>query len=1193
MVDFKKYANVPGEATVSGVPEAFDAKILIDILDACESGAVIFIARDEIHMVRMAKSLEFFTPKQAKSSKAAKIVIHQFPAWDCLPYDRVSPLSDIVAQRLTVLASLANCPLNSPNINNPNKTILLTTINGAQQRVPAKESLKGASLELKTGGVFDEKEFFKFLNSNGYYKRSTVREAGEFAVRGGIIDIFPPSVKEPVRLDLFGDEIERIRYFDPVNQRSRKEKVDVVLFQPVSEVILTDDNIKRFRKAYRQIFGSISDNDNLFEAISTGRRYVGMEHWLSLFHDNLDSIFDYLADATIILDYQAKEALGNRFAAIDDYYNARVAMMGANNRHAAGEDQITPLYNALPPRFLYLSKDEWHERLSLRPVLNFTPFIMPDSDEINIIDAGGRMIDDFSEARANPSKNLFDAFSERLIKHKAGGGNKSKKIIIAAYSEGSKSRLASLMSEHGLAMFGTIDDWRGACLLENGDVAFCVFEMERGFETDSHIFYSEQDILGERLARAPKRRKRRGEEFITEAAALDQGDLVVHLEHGIGRYDGLETLSILSAPHDCLRILYLNNDKLFVPVENIDILSRYGSENAKAQLDKLGGVAWQARKAKIKGRIKDIADKLLKIAAERELRKGDIITPPDGLYDEFCVNFPFVETEDQLQAVADILDDMASGRPMDRLICGDVGFGKTEVALRAAFVTALGGQQVAVVVPTTLLARQHFKNFCDRFNNMPVKIRQLSRLVKAKDATITKKGMADGTVDIIIGTHALLAKATQFKNLGLLIIDEEQHFGVTQKERLKQLKTNVHVLSLSATPIPRTLQMALSGVREMTIMATPPVDRLAIRTFILPYDPVVLREAIMREHYRGGQVFYVCPRVADLGRMRKKLKDLVPEIKIATAHGQMTPSELEDVMEAFMDGQYDLLLATNIIESGLDIPTANTMIMHRSDMYGLSQLYQLRGRIGRGKIRAYCYLTVPPGKILSPSAKKRLEVMQTLDSLGAGFSLASHDLDIRGAGILLGDKQSGHIKEVGVELYQRMLEEAVVAAKDDVMAITAEGIYSPIINIGCAVLIPEEYVSDLSVRFNLYRRISSLINLAEIDAFAVEIVDRFGALPDEDNNLLRVFRIKHLFKIANIEKLDAGPKGAVITFRNDKFPNPLGLIGLLQQQLGSIKLRPDQKLVIQRPWEELEKRMSGVINFMRILAKLAKEKDKI
>ncbi len=1196
MLNFKKQANIPGETIVSGVPEAFDAKISMDILDACEAGAVIFIARDEIHMARMAKALDFFAPKYVKSSKTAEIIIHQFPAWDCLPYDRVSPLSDIVAQRLTVLASLANDEGDCSSLNKPNKIILLTTINAAQQRVPAKESLKGTSLQLKVGGAFNEKEFFTFLNNNGYHKRSTVREAGEFAVRGGIIDIFPPSVNEPVRLDLFGDEIEHIRYFDPVSQRSRKKKIDSVLFQPVSEVILNDDNIKRFRKGYRQAFGAISDNDNLFESITIGRRYVGMEHWLSLFHDKLDSIFDYLNDATVILDYQAKEALNNRFAAINDYYNARVAMMGANNRHAKGEEQITPLYNALPPKSLYLTKDEWQQRLSLRPVLNFTPFIMPNNAETNIIDAGGRMVDDFSEARANPTKNLFDAFGERLEKHKSDtdkldNNKQSKKIIITAYSEGSKSRLASLMAEHGLAMFGTIDDWHGACGLDNGDIAFCVFEMERGFENDSHIFYSEQDILGERLARAPKRRKRRGEEFITEAAALDQGDLVVHLEHGIGRYDGLETLSILSAPHDCLRVLYLNNDKLFVPVENIDILSRYGSENSKAQLDKLGGIAWQARKAKIKGRIKDIADKLLKIAAERALRKGDIINPPDGLYDEFCANFPFVETEDQLRAVADILDDMASGRPMDRLICGDVGFGKTEVALRAAFVTALSGQQVTVVVPTTLLARQHFKNFTDRFNNMPVKIRQLSRLVKAKDATITRKDMAAGKVDIIIGTHAILAKGNQFKNLGLLIIDEEQHFGVTQKERLKQLKSNVHVLSLSATPIPRTLQMALSGVREMTIMATPPVDRLAIRTFILPYDPVVLREAIMREHYRGGQVFYVCPRVSDLGRMREKLKDLVPEIKIATAHGQMTPNELEDVMTAFMDGQYDLLLATNIIESGLDIPTANTMIMHRSDMYGLSQLYQLRGRIGRGKIRAYCYLTVPAGKILSPNAKKRLEVMQTLDSLGAGFSLASHDLDIRGAGNLLGDKQSGHIKEVGVELYQRMLEEAVAAAKDDVVAMEAADIYSPIINIGCAVLIPEKYVSDLSVRLNLYRRISSLINLAEIDAFAVEIIDRFGALPDEFDNLLRVVRIKQLCKIAQIEKLDAGPKGAVITFRNDKFPNPLGLVGLLQQQLGSIKLRPDQKLVIQRPWEELQKRMSGVVNFTRILAKLAKDKD--
>ena len=1115
-------------------------------------------------MVRVATALSFFAPKLA---------VRQLPAWDCLPYDRISPLAEIVAQRLAVLCTLAN--------DTSEPTVLVTTVNAALQRLPAKDSLAKASYPLQVGDTVDEKAFFRFLADNGYYRTATVREAGEFAVRGSIIDVFPPGVEEPVRLDLFGDELERIRHFDPMTQRSSGETQNT-LFQPVSEVVLGEDSIALFRKGYREAFGGATGGDNLYESISEGRRYAGMEHWMPLFHDRLDTIFDYLSDATVILDYQSNESLTNRFETIHDYYQARMEMLQVTNRHAAGEEDGTPSYKPLSPDRLYLGRQEWADRLSHRPVLQLTPFDAPDSKEVAVMDAGGRMVVDFSEARANPAKNVFDAFAERLETHK------DKTTIIIAYSEGSHARLANLMNEHGLPMFGQVANWNAAKKLNAGNAAFAVMEMERGFQTDTHVFYSEQDILGDRLARAPRRRKRRGEEFLTEASALDMGDLVVHVDHGIGRYDGLETLSVESAPHDCLRILYLNNDKLFVPVENIDMLSRYGSEDAKAQLDKLGGVAWQARKAKIKERVKDIADKLLKVAAERALRKGDVISPQEGAYDEFCAKFPFIETDDQLRAVADILTDMGSGKPMDRLVCGDVGFGKTEVALRATFVAAMSGQQVAVVVPTTLLARQHYKGFAERFEGLPVNVRQLSRLVTTKEANETRRGLADGTIDIVVGTHALLAKGNQFKNLGLLIVDEEQHFGVTQKERLKQLKTNVHVLTLTATPIPRTLQMALSGVREMSIIATPPVDRLAVRTFVLPYDPVVLREAIMREHFRGGQVFYVCPRVADLGRMYEKLKELVPEIKIASAHGQMTPTELEDVMAAFMDGRYDLLLATNIIESGLDIPTANTIIMHRSDMYGLAQLYQLRGRVGRGKIRAYCYLTLPPGKVVSEGAKKRLEVMQTLDSLGAGFTLASHDLDIRGAGNLLGDSQSGHIKEVGVELYQRMLEEAVAAAKDDVLAYEAHEAWSPIINVGSAVLIPESYVTDLPVRLNLYRRISGLVNKAELDAFAVELVDRFGTLPIEVNNLLQIVRIKQLCRIAGVEKVDAGPLGATVAFRNKQFANPAGLIGLLQQQMGSLKLRPDQKLVIQRPWEDAEKRLIGVTKFMVLLAKIAK-----
>ena len=560
--------------------------------------------------------------------------------------------------------------------------------------------------------------------------------------------------------------------------------------------------------------------------------------------------------------------------------------------------------------------------------------------------------------------------------------------------------------------------------------------------------------------------------------------------------------------------------------------------------------------------------------------------PPSGLYDEFCARFPFEETEDQANAIDAVLEDLSSGRPMDRLICGDVGFGKTEVALRAALVAVMAGRQIAVVVPTTLLARQHFATFIERFQGLPVRIEQLSRLVSAKELAKTREGISRGEVDIVIGTHALLGKTMKFQDLGLLIIDEEQHFGVAHKERLKEMRANVHVLTLTATPIPRTLQLALTGVRELSLIATPPVDRLAVRTFITPFDPLVLREALLRERYRGGQSFYVCPRVSDLSGAQEYFAEHVPELKVATAHGQMASSQLEDIMTAFYEGKYDVLLSTTIIESGIDIPTANTLIVHRADMFGLAQLYQLRGRVGRSKIRAYALFTLPARKKLTDAAQKRLKVLQSLDTLGAGFSLASHDLDIRGAGNLLGDEQSGHIREVGFELYQDMLEEAVAglrAGDDD----ADEGQWSPQINIGTSVLIPENYVTDLQLRLGLYRRLSTLENSDEIESFAAELIDRFGSFPEEVDHLLKIVAIKGLCRSAGIQSIDAGPKGVVVKFRNDQFKNPAGLVDFINDQGRNAKLRPDHKLVLIRDWPSPEIRLDGARTLLSQLSKIA------
>ncbi|MFV2092385.1 MAG: transcription-repair coupling factor, partial [Hyphomicrobiales bacterium] len=667
--------------------------------------------------------------------------------------------------------------------------------------------------------------------------------------------------------------------------------------------------------------------------------------------------------------------------------------------------------------------------------------------------------------------------------------------------------------------------------------------------------------------------------------------LVVHVDHGIARFVGLKTVDAAGAPHDCLELHYHGSDKLYLPVENIEMLSRFGSDEASVQLDRLGGAGWQARKAKAKERIAEIADGLIKVAAARALRSAARMVPDDGLFDDFRARFAFDETEDQASAIDAVLDDLASGRAMDRLVCGDVGFGKTEVAIRAAFVAAASGFQTAIIGPTTLLARQHYNTFAERFAGFPMQIGRMSRLVGSAEMATTKEGLASGEIDIVIGTHALLGKAIKFKNLGLVVVDEEQHFGVVHKERLKELRHNVHVLTLTATPIPRTLQFALSGVRDLSLIASPPVDRLAVRTFITPFDPVVVREALLRELYRGGQSFVVCPRISDLDEIAAFLREQVPEVKVVRAHGRMAPSQLDEVMNAFYEGRYDVLLSTTIIESGLDIPSANTLVVYRADRFGLAQLYQLRGRVGRSKTRAYALFTVPANRILSQTAERRLKVLQSLDYLGAGFSLASHDLDIRGAGNLLGSEQSGHIREVGFELYQQMLEEAVALLRDgdEGAGEAASGQWSPVINLGASVLIPERYVEDLQLRLGLYRRLAGLETRQELDGFAAELIDRFGPLPQEVEHLLQVVGTKAYCRAAGIAKLDAGPKGAVIGFRDDKFVNPGGLMQWIQEMAPLARVRPDHRVVVQRDWADLEYRMKGAEMLARDIANIAKK----
>ncbi|NBR89829.1 MAG: transcription-repair coupling factor, partial [Rhodobacteraceae bacterium] len=794
------------------------------------------------------------------------------------------------------------------------------------------------------------------------------------------------------------------------------------------------------------------------------------------------------------------------------------------------------------------------------------------------IDAGARIGRNFAPERQAETLSLFGALAAHVKARMAKGP-----VVVASWSQGARERLDGLLEDEGLIGAVLVNDFRG---VGKHGLHLAVWPLEEGFETESLTVISEQDVLGDRLIRQPKRKKR-AENFLSEAQSLTPGDLVVHVDHGVGRYLGLEVVRAAGAAHECLALEYAENAKLYLPVENIELLSRFGHE--EGLLDRLGGGAWQAKKAKLKERIREMADKLIRIAAERALRTAPVLEAEHHSWETFCTRFPYTETDDQLRAIEDVLRDLDSGHPMDRLICGDVGFGKTEVAMRAAFIAAMAGVQVAVIAPTTLLARQHYRSFAERFRGFPVTVKPLSRFVTAKEASVTRDGIADGTVDIVVGTHALLAKAVKFKRLGLLIIDEEQHFGVGHKERLKELRTDIHVLTLTATPIPRTLQMSLSGVRDLSIIGTPPVDRLAIRTYVSEFDTVTIREALLRERYRGGQSFIVVPRIANLPEMEEFLQREVPEISYIIAHGQLAAGDLDERMNAFYDGKYDVLLATTIVESGLDIPTANTMVVHRADMFGLAQLYQIRGRVGRSKTRAYAYLTTKPRAKLTPAAEKRLKVLGSLDSLGAGFQLASQDLDIRGAGNLLGEEQSGQMRDVGYELYQSMLEEAIAKIKSgDLQGLSdVDGQWAPSINLGVSVLIPEDYVPDLDVRLGLYRRLSNLHTKVELEGFAAELIDRFGPLPKEVNTLLLIVRIKEKCKEAGISKLDGGPKGATIQFHGDKFANPAGLVEFIKDQRDLAKIK-DNKIIVRRDWSSDADKIKGAYAIARDLAEKAK-----
>ncbi|WP_300396162.1 transcription-repair coupling factor [Henriciella sp.] len=1143
--DILKTLSAP--TIVSGAPFGYDLLALQEAIEASGKLA-LYVARDDKTASTALKVAQFNRPGMD--------VVH-LPGWDILPYDRMSPSPAVASQRCAALARIAQAAGNGKPL------LIVTTGSSLIQRVPPRETMRTASFSMVVGERVDEKALTDYLNINGYSRTSTVREHGDYSIRGGIIDIFPPTSPEPVRLDLFGDTLDQLKAFDAESQVSTRPLNSATL-APVSEILFSEETLSLFREKYLATIGAPS-GDTMYEAARAQIRRQGLENWLPLFYTHLETLFDYVGeDALVGFGYLAGEASSERRSQAEDYHTARL--------EAATDDRPA---RVLEPDALYMNPSELENTLNHRGVSRFQPTPVEGA-----IDLGARPGRDFAPERARPDVNVF----EEAARHARQLRDKGKTVIFGAWTAGSADRLTNVLDDHGL---GDLPRSYSLEAAQSAGLSVCELPLEQGIETDDFTIVAEPDILGDRLA-AP-RRKRKAANFIAEASSLNTGDLVVHVDHGVGRYEGLKTLELTGAPHDCLELTYSGGDRIYLPVENIDLISRYGSEDAEGAMDKLGGVGWQTRKAKAKKRILEMAAELLDIAAARELKRADPTTTGQGLYEEFAARFPYEETDDQLNAIEDTLEDLASGKPMDRLVCGDVGFGKTEVALRAAFVAAMSGMQVAVIAPTTLLSRQHFNSFAERFANWPVKVKHLSRMVSQGDAAKTREGLTSGDVDIVVGTHALLSKSIEFKRLGLLIVDEEQRFGVKHKERLKELKADVHVLTLSATPIPRTLQMALTGIRDLSIIATPPVDRLSVRTYVTEFDTVTLREALLREKYRGGQAFFVAPRISDLDELEAFMRDNVPEVSFIVAHGQMPATELEDIMSAFYEGQYDVLLSTTIVESGLDIPRANTLLVHRADRFGLAQLYQLRGRVGRSKLRAYAYLTTPRDQVMTPGAERRLRILQSLDSLGAGFQLASHDLDMRGSGNLLGDQQSGHVREVGVELYQSMLEDAVNALKtgrgegDEEVADD----WSPQINLGVAVLIPEDYVTDLSVRLGLYRRLADIDTEEGREGFAAELIDRFGPLPDETKQLLEITAIKAACKTLGISKLDAGPKGIVIAFREDTPVDPGQLMALVRSRPTLYRLRPDSKLIISQSPDDKEKRIKLVRTVLNELSGLS------
>ncbi len=1107
--------------------------LAISQLAKAQKSPLVVVLDDAQDLWVLEKEIRFFLESQNLDSQESEIPLLVFPDWETLPYDNFSPHQDIISQRLLSLYQL-------PRLR---QGIVLITINSLLLKVAPKEYIEQNSLMLHTGQALDMHEVRSLFEQNGYQNVNQVFSHGEFAVRGSILDLFPMGSDKPLRIDFFDDEIDSIRYFDPESQLS-DEKIGNFELLPAKEFPTDDKAITHFRESFRAEFDVNLKNVWIYQEVSNGATPAGIEYYLPLYFKELNSFFDYLPEQTFYLsisDYGAK--LNNFWHEIKERYEQR--------RH----DVERPI---LAPEKLYLTTEELNHNLKQSLRIHLEP------TEAN---------SDFVTAPI-PALTIEHKAEDPLSKLRNFLSHWQGQIFIASESAGRREALKDLLSRHKISSCN-IETLSELSELEENAVAIGIAPLHQGFAFDKIAIITEEELFGEQVLQKRRRDAKaspQAEDVIRNLAELKEGDPVVHYEQGIGRYRGMTKLNSGDIEAEYLMLEYSGGDKFYLPVQSLHLISRYSGSNPElAPWHKLGTDTWDKAKQKAAEKARDVAAELLDIYARRAAKEGISYALDEADYHRFAAEFRFEETADQTTSINSIIRDMTSPQPMDRLVCGDVGFGKTEVALRAAYIAAQAGKQVAVLVPTTLLAQQHFETFSDRFAEWPIKVAQLSRFATAKETTETLAGLTAGTVDIVVGTHKLIQGDIKFKRLGLLIIDEEHRFGVRQKEQLKKYRSDVDILTLTATPIPRTLNMSMSGMRDLSIIATPPAKRLSVKTFVREYNKPLIREAILRETLRGGQVYFLHNSVESIERTANELQELLPEARIQFAHGQMRETQLEQVMRDFYHQRFNVLVCTTIVETGIDNPNANTMIIERADKFGLAQLHQLRGRVGRSHHQAYAYMLTPAERKVTKDAEKRLEAISQLEDLGAGFTLATHDLEIRGAGELLGDEQSGQMQAVGFNLYMDMLESAVEALKDGKEPSLQQSLkHKTEIELGATALIPDDYVGDVATRLSLYKRIANAKSKDQLDALQVEFIDRFGLLPDSLKNLFEISLLTLEVASLGISKIDLVRSGVRIAFSQDTKVDPAKLIGLIQMNPALYRFENNVILKILTEEEELE-----------------------